>query len=220
MQLDAVGCDAALTVDDVKERHTGIVAVPVSSRKRPVRAGPQERSSAARAAAILRLDVAPAARTQPALGNSAIIVRVALVGSAITRWMSESSSIFIERSRTLTRYVELARQTRRAAPDVRRRQQPQRTDRRRLRYEDDARCARVGQRLDRAVLGIGAGGPAPSHRAPRATSHPASTAACAAGGRSRSLGVQPAPERLPDRVAGAPHGEDVGVVPEVPGEAD
>jgi pimeloyl-ACP methyl ester carboxylesterase len=29
-----------------------IVAVPVSSRKRPVRAGPQERSSAARAAAI------------------------------------------------------------------------------------------------------------------------------------------------------------------------
>jgi len=54
-----------------------IVAMPVNSRKRPVRAGPQERSSATRTAAILRLDVAPASRTQPALGNSAIIVRVA-----------------------------------------------------------------------------------------------------------------------------------------------
>ena len=44
-----------------------------------------------------------ALRVQPVAGNSTIIVCEACVGSATTRWMSESSSIFIARSRTLTR---------------------------------------------------------------------------------------------------------------------
>ena len=81
-----------------------IVAVPLSLLNEPDGA-PHAATKALRACRIFVLAFGVAPAVQVAAGNSAIIVWPLLRGSAITRWMSLSSSSFISTSDARTRYV-------------------------------------------------------------------------------------------------------------------
>lgn len=84
-----------------------IVAVPTSLLKD--REGePHAATSAFRARRIFVLAIRDAPAMQDAAGNSAITVARLLLGSAITRWMSLSSSSFISSRDARTRYVVLS----------------------------------------------------------------------------------------------------------------
>ena len=129
-----------------------IVAVPPSLVKDRV-GEPHAATNAFRARRIFVLAFGDAPAVQDAAGNSAIIVARLLLGSAITRWMSLSSSSFISSKRCphAERRPLHASQSPQAdvAGDLLLAQGP---DRRRARRETEPAPGRIGERLHGPAL--------------------------------------------------------------------
>ena len=129
-----------------------MVALPERLVKDDV-AEPHAPTSRFRALRILALASHDAPHVQDALGNSTIIVSRRSRGSAITRWMSLSSSSFIATRAARTRNVLVSKPAACQAADAcRRLPTAQAPDRGRPRREVDLAGQGIGQRLDVPAL--------------------------------------------------------------------